>query len=145
MRGQRSKVVLAVCAAAFVCAPAAMAASPSDIYRDLADNGQLDGTYTKAEMKAFLEDAPVQGYGNAVVAPSTPTPKPAQPAAAKPAQPAGGVAGDVTDEPSPAPAIQSTATVEALPFTGAELGVLALVGASLLVGGFLLRASARTS
>jgi hypothetical protein len=118
-----------------VCAPVAMAASPNDIYRDLADNGELNGTYSKAEMQAFLKDAPVQGYGSAVVAPSTPS------------LPSGGVAGEAT-EPSPAQApapLESTVAVEALPFTGAELGVLALVAVSLLVGGFLLRASARTS
>jgi hypothetical protein len=130
MRGQRLKVVLAVCAAMLVSAPVAMASSPSDIYRDLADNGELNSSYSKAEMQAFLKDAPVQGYGNAVVDPSTPTPS------------AGGVAGETTD---PVPATETAATVEALPFTGAELGVLALVGAALLVGGFLLRASARTT
>jgi len=114
-----------------VGAPAATAASPNDIYRDLADNGQLNGAYTKTEMQAFLKDTPVQGYGTAVVAPSTPKP------------PAGGVAGEAT-EPAPA-TIESTTTVESLPFTGAELGVLAVVGMALLLGGYVLRVSARTS
>jgi hypothetical protein len=124
---QRLTVVLAILAAVFVGVPGALAAGPRDIYKDLADNGRVDGTYTRAEMNAFLQSASVQGYGNPVIA----TP-----------QPAGDVAGAVTD-PVEAEPLSETATVGTLPFTGAELGLLGLVGAALLGGGVLLRLSTR--
>jgi hypothetical protein len=91
----------------------------------LADNGRVDGIYTRAEMNAFLQNASVQGYGNPAVA----TP------------PAGGVAGEAT-EPAEEPLSEAT-TVGTLPFTGAELGLLGLVGGALLAGGALLRLSGR--
>lgn len=132
--------------AALVLVPSAFAATPNDIYRDLAD-GKLDGTYTKAEMQAFVQSAQVQGYGNPiVVVPPTPAPKGGgvagdQKTIASPApQQSAGVAGAVS--PSQAPLTQ-TASAETLPFTGAELGLFAIVGAALLLGGLLLRASAR--
>jgi hypothetical protein len=40
----------------------AMAATPQDIYNDFADNGKLDGTYTQAELRAFLNDAYFKAY-----------------------------------------------------------------------------------
>lgn len=145
--------------AVLLLAPGAFAATPNDIYRDLAD-GKLDGTYTQAEMQAFLSSAQVQGYGNPIVVTPTPTPKAptkaggvagdqktvagpkiASPKIASPApQQGAGVAGAVS--PSQAPLTQ-TASAETLPFTGAELGLFAIVGAALLLGGLLLRASAR--
>lgn len=130
--------------AALVLVPSAFAATPNDIYRDLAD-GKLDGTYTKAEMQAFVQSAQVQGYGNPLVV-------------VPPARKGGGVAGDQKTIASPAPQqsagvagavspsqapLTQTASAETLPFTGAELGLFAIVGAALLLGGLLLRASAR--
>lgn len=153
--------------AVLVGAPAALAATPEEIYKDLADNGRLDGTYTQAELQAFLQSASVQGYGNPVVVatPPTVTPPTVTPAvtpAATPApdsgvagtsktivtkaktnaaaKPAAQVAGVVS--PTQAP-LQQTATAETLPFTGAELGLFAIVGGALLLGGLLLRSSAR--
>ena len=38
--------------------------SPQDIYNDYADNGKLDGTYTDAELQAYLDDATVHQYGD---------------------------------------------------------------------------------
>jgi hypothetical protein len=172
--------ILAAGTLTFGASGAAAAASPQDIYNDLADNGCLDGTYTQAELDAYAQSATVQGYGSQVlvvricpppappaptaVTPPTPTPPappapPATPAtpAAPPAaaQPIAGVAGATsptirTAAPAAQPAqvaagqpLQETAQAETLPFTGAELGLFALVGGALLLGGFALRASGR--
>lgn len=174
--------ILAVVSAVVLWAPAAVAATPEEIYNDLADNGQINGTYTKAEMDAFLQSPAVQGYGNptVIVVPPTVTPQVTPPGVTPSAvtpvvtpvvvtpAPVSGVAGvSKTAERKPAarpkpvaqakpvarvagvatPAQQApltrTASAETLPFTGAELGLFALVGAALLLGGLLLRASAR--
>lgn len=134
---------LAVLAALLVWGPSALAATPKEIYRDLADNGRLDRTYTQAEMSAFLKSATVQGYGNPVVVAPPPSQRPPSGGDA----PTEGVAGEqqtfVSSEDEAAPALAETATAGTLPFTGAELGLFALVGGVLLLGGIALRASAR--
>ena len=125
--------------AALVLVPSAFAATPNDIYRDLAD-GKLDGTYTKADMQAFVRSAQVQGYGNPIVVTGGGVAGGQKTIASPAPQQSAGVAGAVS--PSQAPLTQ-TATAETLPFTGAELGLFAIVGTALLLGGLLLRASAR--
>ncbi len=40
----------------------AFAATPQDIYDDYADNGVLDGSYTDAELQAYLDDATLHQY-----------------------------------------------------------------------------------
>lgn len=67
----RLSAVWVVIAAVLVVAPAAFGATPHDIYKDLADDGRLDATYTQAELQAYANDATVQGYGNPVVPPPT--------------------------------------------------------------------------
>ncbi len=54
----------AVAAVAFA-APAALAATPQQIGRDLAD-GRQDGTYTKQELADYARNAAEQGYGGPV-------------------------------------------------------------------------------
>ncbi len=131
-------------AAGLLAAPGALAASPKDIYRDLADNGRLDKTYSQQDLRAYLQSAAVQGYGNPVIV--TPVTPPtsgvagAQKTITKPKQKPGqtsGVAG------AQSPPLAQTASAGTLPFTGSELGIFALVGAALLAGGFVLRASSR--
>src|SRR5439155_10559791 len=56
-------------AAALVFASAAIAATPTQIYRDYADNGRLDGHYSRSDLDRALKDAVLQGYGNANVQP----------------------------------------------------------------------------
>ncbi len=183
-----------------VLAPAALSASPGEIYADLAD-GKLDGSYTQAELKAYARDAAVQGYGSPAVpvpsgggsnpvvpapsgggsnpvvpAPSgggsnpvAPVPSgggtnPAVPAPSgggsaggsvgQPGQSGSGVAGEQTP-PSQTSQVQTprvqtppaltgtTGSTGTLPFTGSELVLFALVGGGLLLGGLLLRVSAR--
>ena len=46
------------------------ALSMSQIYRDYADNGRLDGTYSRADLDRALKDAVLQGYGNQNVQPA---------------------------------------------------------------------------
>lgn len=173
--------IVAVLSVVVLWAPAALAATPEEIYKDLADNGRLDGTYSQAEIDAFLQSAAVQGYGNPTVvvvpptvAPPAPTSEAAPPAAAAvtppvvtpavetPAAPSSGVAGEsktierkqAAAKPQPVTGVAGVATpaqapltraasAETLPFTGIELGLFALVGTALLLGGLLLRASAR--
>jgi hypothetical protein len=60
---------LAVGLAAFLVAPAALAATPTQIYRDYADNGRLDGHYSRSDLNRALKDAVLQGYGNQNVQP----------------------------------------------------------------------------
>lgn len=104
--------ILTVASVVMLWAPGALAATPEEIYKDLADNGRLDGTYTQQELQAFVQSASVQGYGNPVViltvppATVTPTvtppvvtsqaaapPAAVLPAAAAPPAPASDVAG----------------------------------------------------
>lgn len=56
---RRLAAVGAVAALALVGAGSAFAATPQQIYRDLADNGKLDATYTRAEIERALDLAPV--------------------------------------------------------------------------------------
>lgn len=54
---------------ALATATAAVAATPSEIYADYADNGRLDRTYSDSELREVLKDAAVQGYGKPTVTP----------------------------------------------------------------------------
>ena len=45
----------------------ALAATPWEIYQDYAEDGRLDGTYTVAELRAYLDSAYVDQYGNPVI------------------------------------------------------------------------------
>lgn len=109
---------------------AALAASPQDIYNDYADNAKLDGTYTAAEIEAYLNDATAHQYGSAAVL------TPLDSLAAKVL--ASMKAGD-TFAAALAKALGGTTDDggrDEFPFTGLELIVIAL-GAAVLVGGGL--------
>jgi hypothetical protein len=45
----------------------ALAATPQQIYDDYEDNGVLDGTYTDAELIAYLNSAYVHQYGDPTI------------------------------------------------------------------------------
>jgi hypothetical protein len=47
----------------------ALAASPSEIYADYADNGRLDKGYSDRDLQSALNSAVVQGYGAPTVTP----------------------------------------------------------------------------
>ena len=145
---QGVKTIFASLVAGLVLVPGALGASPADIHRDLADNGRLDKTYTQAELQAYLQNASVQGYGNPVIVTVTPPKKKGTPPPAVAGQQTPPAQQPVTEAPPQVAGVQTppvaeTATVDTLPFTGSELGLFALVGGALLLGGLALRASAR--
>ena len=98
-------VVLACAVGILVAAPAAVAATPQQILKDYADNGQLNRTYSKTDLKAALKYSAAQGY------------------------PRVGVQGAVQQ----ALGAQAVKTTGGLPFTGLDLALMA-VGGVLLVG-----------
>jgi cell division septation protein DedD len=131
-RGRIISGVTAAAAAALLAAPAALAATPQQIYRDAATHGKLTRNYSAAQLQAALKDATVQGYGGHVVKVVI------QKGAVQRivTGPSGGVAG----------AQQSLGAAHArntLPFTGAQLWLFALVGLALIAGGALLKTTAR--
>jgi hypothetical protein len=100
---------------ALACAGPAAAASPQTIYKDLADNGRLDGRYTQADIaRAFNLDRVV----------GTDQRRPAQAEARAP----------VT--PTPGRAERSDPTI---PFTGLDVALLIVGGGPLLLIGIGLR------
>jgi hypothetical protein len=104
----------------------AMAASPGEIYKDFARNGKLSGQYSKAELEAALKNAIAEGYG----APSGAAIKPAVRHAIQRSATLGAQK-----------EIARTGKAGALPFTGVDLGLIALGGGTLLLlGGGLRRA-----
>lgn len=117
--------LLVLFAAALVAAPGVLAASPQDIYSDYADNGQLDATYTQAELEAALTNAVVQGYGSD------------KGSGLKPEVEEQISEGSSGGTPSPPPSSAG------LPFTGLDLGLIAAGAAGLLLLGMGLRRVAR--
>jgi len=114
---RRLLVCLAVGAAVLVLSPSAFSATPTQIYRDYADNGRLDGHYSRSDLNRALKDAVLQGYGNQNVQPGLQQ-QLAQAGAAKGEQ--GG-----------------------LPFTGLDLTLMVVGGTALLLTGAGLRRVAR--
>jgi hypothetical protein len=101
-----------VCAVGLlVAAPAALAATPQQIYRDYADNGRLDHNYSSSDLHNALKYAALQGY------------------------PKVGVQGAVQQ----ALGAQAVKSSGGLPFTGLDLTLLAAGGAILLAAGAVLR------
>jgi opacity protein-like surface antigen len=111
----RRLLVVLVAAATLVFAAAASAATPTQIYRDFADNGRLDGHYSRADLNRALKDAVLQGYGNENVPPAL----------------------------QQQIAAEGTAGGGGLPFTGLDLTLMAVGGAALLLTGAGLRRAAR--
>jgi hypothetical protein len=93
----------------------ALAASPQDIYNDYLDNGKLDGTYTDAELRAYLSDATLDQYGDPAILTAL-----------------DGLAQNMLEEGH-----------ETFPFTGAQVGLMALVLVGLVGGGLGLRRLSR--
>jgi hypothetical protein len=56
---RRLRAVGAIWVLALVAAGSAFAATPQTIYRDLADNGKLDGAYSRADIERAFDLAPV--------------------------------------------------------------------------------------
>jgi len=98
-------------AVALGAAPAALGATPQQIYRDYKDNGRLNHHYTQADLQRALRDAALQGYPHV------------------------GVQGAVKK----ALGAQAVKPSGGLPFTGLDLGLMAAGGALLLAAGTGLR------
>jgi hypothetical protein len=122
-------VLCASMLAAGVLSAAACAATPDQIYRDFAQNGKISGQYSRAELEAALKDALVEGYG----APAGAAMRPAVRHEIR----RSGVLGAQKQ-------ITRTGTGGALPFTGLDLGLIALGGGGLLLLGGSLRRLGRT-
>jgi hypothetical protein len=114
----RRLIIVVAAAAALVLVPAALGATPTQIYRDYADNGRLDGHYSRADLNRALKDAVLQGYPNGNTEPGFQHEVAAAGAEA-------GVSGG------------------GLPFTGLDLTLMVVGGTALLVTGAGLRRVAR--
>jgi hypothetical protein len=99
------------CAVLAFSVSAALAATPQQIYRDYADNGRLNHTYSQADLARAQRDLALQGYPHV------------------------GVQGAVAQ----ALGAQAVKTNGGLPFTGLDLALLAAGGGLLLVAGTGLR------
>ena len=94
----------------------ALAASPQDIYNDWVADGTLDGTYTDAELQAYLADATLDQYGDPAILTALDAV----------------VRGLIQEDRGE------------FPFTGVQMGLMALAVAVLLSGGLGLRRLGRS-
>jgi hypothetical protein len=117
--------VLAVAVAAFVMAPAALAATPEQIYRDYAKDSRLDASYTDTDLQAALQSPVVQGYGDSPVV-----------AGLRPA-----IQSQIAAQQQPP--LQTVRESEGLPFTGLDLALLTAGGLFLLAFGVSMRRLAK--
>jgi hypothetical protein len=166
-RGRRGLASIAAAISALVVAPGALAATPGEICRDLAD-GTLNETYSAGDVATYVEalssDPTIQGYCTPFTpqpSPETPAPATPQETPAPPATQGGGVAAPAPPTtggvlPAVSPTVTRTAgTLGAtktlgqtkasgtLPFTGTELTIFFIVGLALVGTGVLLRSTAR--
>jgi hypothetical protein len=114
--------VLAV--AALFAAPAALAATPEQIYDDFAADGKLDGNYEIAELQATLQSPIVQGYPGVTVVTRL-----------RPA-----IQRQVAAQRQP---LEEAVERGGLPFTGLDLALLTAGALFLLAFGFSLRRLAK--
>jgi hypothetical protein len=98
------------------------AATPQQIYRDLADNGRLDQKYSRADLDRAFSNASLPAYARPEHVPRTPQTRPV---------------------PAVAPA--SAADSRSLPFTGLDAALLGAVGFPLLLLGAGMRRYRETS
>jgi hypothetical protein len=117
-RGPSVLGLLLVALSTLVFAGPTLAASPQTIYKDLADNGRLDGKYTEADLARAFDLVPVIGSDRPVTR---------RPAAVNP-----GSASAERSEPK-------------LPFSGLDLALLTAGGGPLLLIGVGLRRRLATS
>ncbi len=94
----------------------ALAANSNEIYKDYADNGKIDGNYSRGDLQRALTDVQIQGYGK------KPVKKGIKPAIEKKLGAQGALA-------------QTGSNTGGLPFTGFDLALMALGGAALLTVG----------
>lgn len=105
---------------ALLLAASAGAATPQQIYRDLADNGRLDQKYSRADVDRALSNASLPAYARPEHVPRTPQTRPV---------------------PAVVPA--SGDDRRSLPFTGFDAALFGAVGGPLLLLGAGMRRYAR--
>jgi len=131
----RFTVVAGACVAAILIAvPVSLAATPQQIYRDFADNGRLDGHYSRADLQRAQSNLVIQGY--------RPTTKKGLKHAIKKNQNNYNKQGQVkgANKTVGVPAVKKSG---GLPFTGVDLALISFGGVSLLAFGASLRRFAR--
>jgi hypothetical protein len=112
----RIAVVAVVAAVALVIVPMASAASVDQIVQDAKD-GQIDGSYSRADLNAALSSPLLKTYG--------------------------GTNGVDAVKSALGSQTEGTSGSGDLPFTGAEMVTFAILGSTLLVAGFVLRRTGR--
>jgi hypothetical protein len=112
---------------ALLVAPAALAATPEQIYRDYADDSRLSGNYTVTDLQAALQNPVVQGYGEEEVVTGL--------------QPA--IQSQIAAQQQQQPPLGAVRESEGLPFTGLDLALLTAGGLFLLAFGVSMRRLAK--
>ena len=118
-RGHLLSAATTVVAVLFLTAAPALAATPRQIYADLAQHGKLTKHYSTADLQRAAKNATLQGYGGV----ATP-----------------GVAAGVAGAQHSAAGTSGGGT---LPFTGLQLAVFVVLGLALVGGGMLLHRASR--
>lgn len=109
---------------ALFAAASAGAATPQQIYRDLADNNRLDRSYSRADIeRAFGSNPSIPGYVRRPVLEAQRMPQ--------------------ARRSAPSPTASSEPSGGPLPFTGLDAALLGIVGAPLLLLGAGMRRLAR--
>ena len=121
--GRFSRGVTVLVVLALFAVPSAMAATPTQVYRDYEDNGRLDGRYSIADLRAALQNPAIQGYGGPTIVP--------------------GMKREINRKLGVQRGLNTTRERSGLPFTGFDLALLTVGGAFLLTVGFGLRRVAR--
>jgi hypothetical protein len=119
-RGAVTATLASVLGALLLTASAG-AATPQQIYRDLADNGRLDHKYSRADIERAFGNPSIPAYARPEYVPRTP-------------------------QARPAPAVVPTDSVNegrSLPFTGLDAALFGAVGGPLLLLGAGMRRFAR--
>ena len=125
------RITVTVLALAAALPGAALADSSSSVIADVAKDGVLNGQYSQAALKSAATSPLLKQYGGSGAVQSV-TSKIKNTPAAKPQAGASS-----TSKPG-------TGTAGKLPFTGAEAGLMAIVGGALGAAGLVLRRAGRS-
>jgi hypothetical protein len=125
-----------------------LAATPQQIYKDYADNGRLDGKYAPADLDNALKSAAVQQYSPAEggLKPAVEEEQKETPVENTGGGTSGGTTGGPTGGTAGGQASSGASPVQSsggLPFTGLDLGLIAVGAFGLIMLGAALRRVAR--
>jgi hypothetical protein len=114
----RGALGLTVVTCALLLAAGASAATPQQIYRDLADNGRLDRKYSRADLNRALRNPSIPGYTRLERVARSP-------------------------QSFKAPAVEPGSDGRTFPFSGLDLALFGAIGGPLLLIGSSMRHLAR--